>query len=160
MDEKIFRNIMGKFATGVTVVATENKGKVYGMTANAFMSVSLTPKLVTISINNDANILEEITESNIFSINFLSSEQQKLSDIFANRVNNDCDIIFEKLDGIPTLPGAMAQIACVLATKYVVGDHTLLIGEVTDVYNNMDESTPLIFYEGTYHSLKEKLMEK
>ena|SRR5699024_141702 len=160
MDDKIFRSIMGKFATGVTVVATENKGKNYGMTANAFMSVSLTPKLVTISINNDANILEKIFESNIFSINFLSSEQQKLSDIFANRIYNDCDIVFERLDGIPTLPEAMAQIACVLATKYVVGDHTLLIGEVTDIYGNIDETTPLIFYEGTYHSLKENSMEK
>jgi len=160
MDEKIYRNMMGKFATGVTVVATENKGKIYGMTANAFMSVSLTPKLVTISINNDAKILENIIETSKFSINFLSSEQQELSEIFANRIHNDYNIVFERLDGIPTLPNAMAQIACILETKYVVGDHTLLVGEVTDVYSNMNENTPLIFYEGTYHSLKENSMKK
>lgn len=63
MDDRLFRNAMGKFATGVTVISTEHNGDIHGMTANAFMSISLNPKLVLISIGEKAKMLEKIQQS-------------------------------------------------------------------------------------------------
>ena len=75
-----FRTAMGKFATGVNVIATEVAGEgVHGMTANAFMSVSLDPKLVVISIGEKAKILNKIKESQMFTVNMLSEQQQDVS---------------------------------------------------------------------------------
>ena len=79
MDDRKFRNAMGNFATGVTVITTEGNGGIHGMTANAFMSVSLDPKLVVISIDARAKILDKIIESKQYAVNILSREQQDIS---------------------------------------------------------------------------------
>ena len=79
MDDRQFRTAMGKFATGITVIATEVEGDVHGMTANAFMSVSLDPKLVVISVREQGRILSKIQESKIFSVNILAEDQQEVS---------------------------------------------------------------------------------
>jgi len=158
MDEAQFRRAMGKFTTGVTVVATEDAGEVYGMTANAFMSVSLDPKLVTVSVGDKSRTLSKIVRSKIFSINVLSASQQELSRIFASCQKSEHRVDFDRLDQKPVLPGAIAQIACELVAEHVVGDHVLLIGEVTDIFTKEDD--PLIFYDGMYHSLKDKVMVK
>src|SRR5690625_5141154 len=105
MDEAQFRRAMGKFTTGVTVVATEDAGEVYGMTANAFMSVSLDPKLVTVSVGDKSRTLSKIVRSKIFSINVLSASQQELSRIFASRQKSEHRVAFDRLDQKPVLPG-------------------------------------------------------
>ena len=76
MDDRKFRNAMGKFASGVTVITTEADGEIHGMTANAFMSVSLNPKLVVISIGERANMLEKIQGSKKFAVNILAADQE------------------------------------------------------------------------------------
>lgn len=156
MDEEQFRRTMGKFTTGVTVIATEDEGEVYGMTANAFMSVSLDPTLVTVSIGNQSRTLNKIKSSKIFSISVLSASQQDLSKVFASRQKTERHVEFDQLDQKPVLPGAIAQIACELVAEHVVGDHVLLIGEVTDIFTQEDD--PLIFYDGTYYSLEDQVM--
>jgi flavin reductase (DIM6/NTAB) family NADH-FMN oxidoreductase RutF len=133
MDDRQFRNAMGKFATGVTVVVTEVAGDVHGMTANAFMSVSLNPKLVVISIAEKAQMLEKIKQSKSFSVNILAADQQELSMIFAGQSKNQHEIVFDRLEGIPVLPGAIAQIACEVSAEHVEGDHTLFIGRVVNI---------------------------
>ena len=75
MDDRFFRNAMGKFATGITVVSTEVDGEAHGMTANAFVSVSLTPKLVLVSIDKRARMLPLIQQSKKFAVSFLSADQ-------------------------------------------------------------------------------------
>src|SRR3954463_1392190 len=92
MDDRQFRTAMGKFATGVTVIATDVDGDVHGMTANAFMSVSLDPKLVVISIGEKARILEKIKQSKTFSVNILAADQQELSMIFAGQLKDQHDV--------------------------------------------------------------------
>jgi flavin reductase (DIM6/NTAB) family NADH-FMN oxidoreductase RutF len=154
MDERQFRNAMGKFATGVTVVATEVDGVVHGMTANAFMSVSLNPKLVVISIAEKAQMLGKIRQSNSFTVNILAANHQELSMIFAGQVKNHQEVVFERLDGKPVLPGAVAQIACEVSAEHIEGDHTLFIGKVTDIH--LEELEPLIYYSGRYRSLVEE----
>lgn len=153
MDDRLFRNAMGKFATGVTVVATEVDGKVHGMTANAFMSVSLNPKLVVISIAEKARMLEKIKLSNNFSVNILSVDQQEVSMIFAGQKKEHHDVDFERIAGVPVLAGALAQIACEVTAVHVEGDHTLFIGKVKDII--VEDSEPLIYFSGKYRNLGE-----
>ncbi|WP_160719895.1 flavin reductase family protein [Bacillus sp. USDA818B3_A] len=151
MDDRQFRNAMGKFATGVTVVATEVGGSVHGMTANAFMSVSLSPKLVVVSISERAQMLEKMNQSRKFSVNILSSSQQELSMIFAGQQKNQQEVKFDRLGDVPVLSGALAQIVCEVSAAHVEGDHTLFIGKVTDLH--MEDFEPLIYFSGKYRSL-------
>ncbi|SMQ64365.1 NADH-FMN oxidoreductase RutF, flavin reductase (DIM6/NTAB) family [Bacillus sp. OV166] len=155
MDDRQFRSAMGKFATGVTVIATEVEGDVHGMTANAFMSVSLDPKLIVISIGEKAKILNKIKESKIFTVNILAADQQELSMIFAGQLKEHKEVVFDRLDGKPVLSGAVAQVACEVSAEHVEGDHTLFIGKVTDIH--LEDTEPLIFYNGKYRSLVEVL---
>jgi flavin reductase (DIM6/NTAB) family NADH-FMN oxidoreductase RutF len=154
MDDRLFRTAMEKFATGVTVIATDVEGDVHGMTANAFMSVSLSPKLVVISIGEKAKILEKIKQSQTFSVNILAADQQELSMIFAGQIKEPREVIFDRLDGKPVLAGAVAQIACEVSAEHVEGDHTLFIGKVTDI--KLEDAEPLLFYSGRYRTLLEE----
>ncbi|MEH7094558.1 flavin reductase family protein [Neobacillus vireti] len=154
MDDRHFRNAMGKFATGVTVVAVEVEGSVHGMTANAFMSVSLSPKLVVVSISERAQMLEKLNQSGKFSVNILSRSQQDLSMIFAGQQKNQQEVKFERLGEVPVLTGAVAQIACEVSAAHVEGDHTLFIGRVTDIH--IEELEPLIYFSGKYRALAEE----
>lgn len=152
MDDRLFRNAMGKFATGVTVITTEHDGQPHGMTANAFMSVSLSPKLVVISIAEKARCLTKIKESGKFGVNILAADQQELSAIFAGQKKDENGISFDELAGVPVLPGAIAQISCEVVSEYVEGDHTLFIGKVNDIV--LEEKDPLVFFTGQYRSLE------
>ncbi|MEH7158755.1 flavin reductase family protein [Neobacillus drentensis] len=151
MDDRKFRTAMGKFATGVTVITTEIAGEVHGMTANAFMSVSLDPKLVVISIGEKAQMLDKIKKSKKFAVNILSAEQQELSMIFAGQIKEQREISFERLDGLPVLSGAIAQVACEVVNVNIEGDHTLFIGKVIEI--ELNEKEPLMFFNGRYRSL-------
>ncbi len=152
MDDRQFRTAMGKFATGVTVITTEHDGEVHGMTANAFMSVSLDPKLIVISIKENARMLPKIQESKTFSVNILSDQQEKVSMRFAGQLKDESyEVAFEKLDNQPVIKDALAQITCELAAEHVEGDHTLFIGRVTDI--NLNEGNPLLFFNGRYSQI-------
>lgn len=157
MDDRKFRNAMGSFATGVTVIATETNDGAHGMTANAFMSQSLNPKLVVISLKDDAQMLKKINESGIFSVNILSENQQHLSKTFAGQIKSDTKFEFDELDGKPVIPGAVAQVACDVKSEYVEGDHTLFIGQVTDIH--LEDEEPLIFSKGKYRTLEKERVD-
>lgn len=148
MDDRTFRNAMGRFATGVTVITTQTKDDIHGMTANAFMSVSLTPKLITISVDNQANMLDKIKESKQFAVNILSDKQQDISMHFAGQTKEEREIEFGFIEGIPVIQEALVSVVCDLDTSYVVGDHTLFIGRVIDIKTT--EGDPLTFYCGRY----------
>lgn len=152
MDDRLFRDAMGKFATGVTVLTTENDGQPHGMTANGFMSVSLNPKLVVISIGHKSKFLEKVSVSKKFAVNILSEEQEHFSLHFAGKPGDE-PIQFETLQGIPVLNGVLAQIACEVVSSYVEGDHTLFIGRVLDL--KIEEKKPLLFFEGQYRKLNQ-----
>ncbi|WP_455675816.1 flavin reductase family protein [Pradoshia sp.] len=152
MDDRLFRNAMSKFATGVTVITTEHEGQAHGMTANAFMSVSLNPKLVVISIGERARCLNKIRESKVFAVNILAENQQDYSLIFAGQKKDDTIIQFDRLADIPVLSEALAQISCDVVSEYVEGDHTLFIGKVRDI--KLEDKEPLLFFAGQYRALQ------
>ncbi|WP_416825612.1 flavin reductase family protein [Ectobacillus polymachus] len=151
MDDRTFRSAMGKFATGVTVITTEVDGNVHGMTANAFMSVSLHPKLVVVSIGEKAHMLEKIKKSKKYAVNILSAQQQELSMIFAGQIKEEREVLFDTLNGQSVLKGALAQVTCDVIGEHVEGDHTLFIGKVTDIH--LEDHEPLLFFNGKYRSL-------
>ncbi|WP_042349561.1 flavin reductase family protein [Bacillus massiliigorillae] len=148
MDDRMFRNAMGMFATGVTVITTTTDNEVHGMTANAFMSVSLTPKLVLISIGEKAKMLSKIKESNKFVVNLLSDQQKEVSMQFAGQLKENIDVDFSWSNDLPLIKDSLASIVCDVYSYQVAGDHTLFIGEVKDLVLNDGE--PLTFYKGKY----------
>jgi len=152
VDDRKFRNAMGNFATGVTVITTEVAGDVHGMTANAFMSLSIEPKLVVISIGENAHMLEIIKTSQKYAVNILSENQQELSMNFAGQIKEEKEVSFDILGGQPVLNGALAQVTCEVVNEYVEGDHTLFIGKVTDIH--LEDLEPLVFFKGKYRSLQ------
>ena len=151
MDDRLFRDAMGKFATGVTVLLTENEGETHGMTANGFMSVSLDPKLVLISIGHKAKFLEKVSQSKKYTVNILAEDQEHYSRHFAGKPGEAVE--FETLAELPVLKGAIAQIACEVVSEHVEGDHTLFIGRVVDL--RLEDKNPLLFFSGKYRKLTE-----
>jgi flavin reductase (DIM6/NTAB) family NADH-FMN oxidoreductase RutF len=140
---------MGKFATGVTVLTTIHEGDIHGMKANAFMSVSLNPKVVVISIGHHARCLEKVTQSKRFVVNILAEDQQQVSKHFAGQPQGE--VQFAALDGLPVIEGAITQITCDVVSEYEEGDHTLFIGKVTNI--QLEEKDPLLFYTRQYYEL-------
>jgi flavin reductase (DIM6/NTAB) family NADH-FMN oxidoreductase RutF len=152
MDDRLFRDAMGKFATGVTVLLTENEGETHGMTANGFMSVSMDPKLVLISIGHKAKFLEKVSQSKKYTVNILAEDQEHYSRHFAGRPGEEA-VEFETLAEQPVLRGSIAQIACEVVSEHVEGDHTLFIGRVVDL--RIEDKEPLLFFSGKYRQLTE-----
>lgn len=148
MDDRTFRNAMGRFATGVTVITTKTADEIHGMTANAFMSVSLNPKLITVSVDNRAKMHHKIKESKRFAVNILSDRQQDISMHFAGQTNEDRAIDFGFMHEMPVIKGSLASVVCDLESSYAAGDHTLFIGKVMDI--EFAEGDPLLFYRGKY----------
>ncbi|GAF13024.1 nitrilotriacetate monooxygenase component B [Bacillus sp. JCM 19046] len=148
MDDRLFRTAMSKFATGVTVITTEVEGDVHGMTANAFMSVSLDPKLILISIGNKAKMKGFIERSGVFAVNLLSHAQENVSKQFAGQINDKTAAQFTEFAGLPVIDQALANIACDVYDSSVQGDHTLFIGKVRDIV--VTDADPLTFYSGKY----------
>ena len=142
---------MGKFATGVTVITTKLDREIHGMTANAFMSVSLNPPLVVISIGEKASMLQRIEESQTFAVNILAEDQQYLSQHFAGQRQEEREVPFTELEGYPVLDGTVAQIVCDVVSSYVEGDHTLYLGKVKAI--QLEEKNPLLFFSGKYNKL-------
>lgn len=157
MDDRTFRNAMGSFATGVTVIATEANGHSHGMTANAFMSQSLDPKLIVISLKKDAKMLQKIRQSGRFSVNVLAESQQDLSMIFAGQIESERAYEFSQLDGVPVIPGAVTQVVCNIKSEYSEGDHSLMIGQVTAIH--LEDKEPLIFSKGKYRILNHEKVD-
>ena len=152
IDGRTFRATMGQFATGVTVVSTSVAGQVHGMTANAFMSVSLDPPLIVISIGQRARMNDLLALGQGFGISVLGADQMPLSNHFAGRPGDEPQITWVWEEDVPLLAGAVASIAAEVVAAYPAGDHTLYVGEVS--YVRQQPGEPLIFHAGAYAQLE------
>ena len=145
-----FRDAMGQFATGVVVISTELNGEAHAMTANAFMSGSLEPPLVLVSVACSARACERIRSAGVFGISMLTLAQQVVSNHFAGKPSPDHRPAFERLDGLPVVAGAAVQLAADLRHDYPCGDHTLFVGQVRALRNSAERVSPLLFHGGRY----------
>lgn len=154
MDSKELRHIMGHFATGVTVVTTKDAaGSPFGLTANAFASLSLDPPLVLVCVDKAAQCYSCFAGSGHFAVNVLSDEQEEISRRFATKGVSKFDGIGWRASahGIALIEGAIGHIECKIVYSYEGGDHTIYVGEVLSAVSG--EGRPLLFYKGKYHRL-------
>ena len=147
------RQTLGMFATGVTVITTRAGDQVHGMTANAFMSVSLEPPLVLISVDRRTKMCNMLHEGQRFGVSVLASGQQDLSDRFAGRAGEGAgEPSFDIVHETPVVDGSAAQFVSKVEKSYWGGDHSLFLGRV--VFACYDESAqPLLFHGGQYGGL-------
>lgn len=149
-----FRRTLGMFATGVTVLSTRVGEQVHGMTANAFMSVSLRPPLVLVSIDRRAKLGAMLHEGTRFGVSVLEAKQTGLSDRFAGRVSEELpDATFEIVHETPLVEGALAHLVARVVRSYWGGDHSLFLGQVE--FARYGEGRPLLFHGGRYERLIE-----
>jgi len=161
VDVSTFRQAMGSFPTGVTVVTVaSDDGNIHGMTVNSFSSVSLDPMLVLICLKKTSRGLGLIERAGAFAVNVLSVGQHDVSRRFANRRRPAGPAMF---DGVPFEPGvtgcpvlvdATASFDCRLRQSHHAGDHLIVLGEVVALVHR-PQLEPLIFHAGTYRSLEQ-----
>jgi flavin reductase (DIM6/NTAB) family NADH-FMN oxidoreductase RutF len=147
-----FRQTLGRFASGVTVVTMVQDGEPHGITVSAFLSVSLEPPLVLVSIDKKAQSHGRIEKSERYGVSILSEGQQTLSNHFAGR-DPTVTPEFTDLDGFPVLKHALAQLVCKTVQKVDAGDHTLFIGEIEHLTWQEDKA-PLVYYHGKYQKIE------
>jgi flavin reductase (DIM6/NTAB) family NADH-FMN oxidoreductase RutF len=152
IDAKVLRATMGMFATGVTVVTYRLDGQPAGMTANAFMSVSLEPPLVLVSVRNSSRFNQWVEAGVRFGINFLAEDQRALSAHFGGRPQDDLELPFVEHDGTPLLEGSLVQLVARAVDVHPAGDHLLYIGELEYVRHGA-QRRPLVFYSGKYQQM-------
>ena len=143
-----FRRTLGMFATGVTVITTLVDEQIHGMTANAFMSVSLQPPLILISVDRRAKMNNLLGEGVRYGVSVLEERQSVLSDRFAGRVTDGPEPDFELVHDTPLVEGALAHLVARVVRSYWGGDHSLFLGRVE--YVRYGEGTPLLFHGGGY----------
>ena len=153
-DPELFREVFGRFATGVGVITGAGPAGAGGMTANAICSLSLDPLLALVCFENRARTLPIVREAGRFAVNVLSADQEDLAGVFASKLPEA-----EKLDGVehrfehgvPIIDGALAWAACELRELIAGGDHTIAIGEV--IAMGLGGGEPLLWYAGRYHAV-------
>jgi flavin reductase (DIM6/NTAB) family NADH-FMN oxidoreductase RutF len=152
IDSREFRNCCGRFATGITVVTTQVDNTVHGMTANGFMSVSLQPPLIAVSIAHHTRLHQFLSQSLRYGVSILDESQLAFSNHFAGRPDDTLQIPFILKAEMPLLENALAHLVARVVDMHAVGDHTVFIGEVE--YLNYRNGRPLLYYAGGYNHLK------
>ena len=149
--KKAFRNALGRFVTGVTVITTrDGQGRLHGLTANSFNSVSLDPPMVVWSLSRNAPSLPAFEGSDHYAINILGADQMELSQRFATPLEDKFEGVTWRagLGGAPVLAGCLAHFECRNLRCHDGGDHLLFLGGV-DAYEERD-GEPLLFVGGRY----------
>jgi 3-hydroxy-9,10-secoandrosta-1,3,5(10)-triene-9,17-dione monooxygenase reductase component len=151
IDGKRFRQALGTFTTGITIVTTvDEAGADVGMTANSFNSVSLDPPMVLWSIGRSSSNFDVFVKAPYFAVHVLAAEQEELATRFAMRgVDRFAGLLpLRGPGGIPLLDGCVARFQCRTAFRHESGDHVILVGEVLEL--DQGDCEPLVFKSGRY----------
>ena len=147
------RRTAGMFATGVTIITTRAGEQIHGMTANAFMSVSLAPPLILISVDRRTKMCGLLHEGSRYGVSVLASDQDALSDHFAGRAKPDApEPRFALIHDTPLVEGALAHYVAAVQKSYWDGDHSLFLGRVEYAAHDA-QARPLLFHGGRYEQL-------
>jgi flavin reductase (DIM6/NTAB) family NADH-FMN oxidoreductase RutF len=151
IDSSLFRRVMGRFASGVTVITAEWRGEVRGMTASAFMSGSLNPPLLLVSVAKRASMHAHLHAARSFAINILGAGQEEVANHFAGHALPAYAPAFVHVGRIPTLGGVTTVITVETVATHECGDHTLFVGHILTMAT--DDSAPLLYHAGKFGSL-------
>jgi flavin reductase (DIM6/NTAB) family NADH-FMN oxidoreductase RutF len=154
IDPSQFRQLLGRFATGVTILTTTTpEGRPLGMTANSLSSVSLHPPLISVCVDREAEMHDVILQAPEFVVNVLASPQEALARRFSDKHEDRFDGIGYHLspEGLILLDGSLAHLVCERHATHPAGDHTLVLGRV--VGGATSDGRPLLYYRGGYAAL-------
>jgi flavin reductase (DIM6/NTAB) family NADH-FMN oxidoreductase RutF len=156
IDPDSFRSVLGRFASGITVVTTlDAEHRDVGMTVSAFCSVSLCPPLVQICVDHAASLYAALVGNARYGVSILAAEQEALSRRFATAESTRR---FEGIgyrrgeSGVILLDDALAHLECRIVASHEVGDHTMFVGEVESA--SARSARPLLYYRGGYAQLE------
>jgi flavin reductase (DIM6/NTAB) family NADH-FMN oxidoreductase RutF len=154
-DPKAFREVLGLFATGVAVIATDIEGEVHAMTANAVSSLSLDPLLVLFCAAKRARFSQPLARAHGYSVNFLRHEQEALSTYFAGFWAEAAPpkYRFVATGGVPRLEGSLASLMCTKHAVFDGGDHWIVTLAVRGLHRGVEPLRPLLFYRGQYRRI-------
>ncbi|MEE9282277.1 MAG: flavin reductase family protein [Myxococcota bacterium] len=155
VDAETFRQALGSWATGVTIVTSQAGDLRHGMTVSAFNEVSLHPPLVLVCADKTSSTQGVIERSHAFSVSILADGQDELSNLFASKRQEavrfdglECEL---GVTGCPRIPGALAWLDCSVEQAIEAGDHIVYIGRVEDA--EVKEFGPLLHFRGKYGSI-------
>jgi flavin reductase (DIM6/NTAB) family NADH-FMN oxidoreductase RutF len=152
IDPRALRDCCGKFATVVTVVTTRTPEGDHGMTVSAFMSVSLEPPLISVSLDHRSKMLGRVEKSRRFAVNILSQDMRSHALHFAGRSDETLTDLFLELHGLPVLRDAAAIIVADVVQQVEAGDHVLFLGHVRHLDHDL-AAAPLLYHAGQFGSL-------
>jgi flavin reductase (DIM6/NTAB) family NADH-FMN oxidoreductase RutF len=152
IDPAALRTAMRRLASGVAVVTFRCNGEPAGMTVNSFLSVSLEPALVLVSVRKNSRFTEHVNAGQHYGVSILREEQQALSAHFGGRRDESLNVAFDHAGGIPLIAGSLAQLTAQVVDIHPAGDHLLYIAEVEHLQCG-PEAPPLVFYGGNYKQL-------
>ncbi|CAN5302436.1 hypothetical protein BH09ACT12_BH09ACT12_28950 [soil metagenome] len=149
-----FRDVLGRFASGITVVTTMSNGEPIGLTCQSFSSVSLNPPLVLFVPARSSRAWPRIQRSGRFCVNFLAADQQELSNTMASRGTDkfaDVDWSPSEATGSPVFADTLGYVDCTIHAVHEAGDHYIVIGRVQELVVG-DGAEPLLFFQGKYRT--------
>ncbi len=152
VDVNSYKDALSRFASGVTVVTVEEAGEVHGITVSAFISVSLTPPLILVSIDKRAKSHDVLARVGRFAVSVLGAGQEAVSNYYAGWRQPGQVVELARPDmGTPVVADALAWIDCSLHEAVDAGDHTLYLGHVQGLTTRDGE--PLIYFQSRYRAL-------
>ena len=153
LDGERFREVIGHFASGVTVVTARDGDRAHGTTASAVCSLSLEPPMLLVCMNRASATGAAIDRGGRFAVNILSAEQQAISRKFASSRLDKFDGVAHSISDLklPLIEGAIAHLECTTVSVHVEGDHTIFVGRVERA--RVDAGEPLLYFRGQYDRL-------
>lgn len=151
-----FREALGHYASGITVITSHIEGEPIGFTCQSFYSVSMSPPLVSFSVMAHSASYPRIRQAGRFAVNILSGDQVSISNQFARRGTDKWQGIEWQASplGNPLIAGTLHWLDCEIHAEHVAGDHLIVIGEVKGLNLQVAEATqPLLYFKGRYCSL-------
>lgn len=154
VDGALYRQVLGHFATGVTVITAVDDGEPVGMAANSFTSVSLDPPLVLFCAGKASSTWPRIDAAGAYAVNILAGDQEEVCRRFAAKDGDRFEGVgwSTAVTGSPILDGALAYLDCTIDARHDAGDHVLVVGRVVDLAVP-GEGAPLLFFRGGYADL-------
>ncbi|GAB2860354.1 hypothetical protein GCM10027026_07680 [Myroides odoratimimus subsp. xuanwuensis] len=148
-----FRDVLGRYASGVTVVTTVSGGEPVGMTCQSFTSVSLDPPLVAFLPMRTSRAFAAIRNAGKFCVNFLAADQIDISNAMASRAEDKFAGVSwaPSQTGSPLLEGIVGYVDCTVHAIHEAGDHYIVVGRVQDL-DVTDNNDPLLFFQGKYRT--------
>ena len=152
IDGNAFRQVLGHFATGVTVITAAGADGPVGLAVNSFTSVSLEPPLVAFCAANSSSTWPTIQSAGHFCVNIVAEDQQDVCRLFATKGADRFTSVGWRSSthsGAPILENVLAWIDCTIDAEHQAGDHVIVVGRVAEIGVERD-GKPLVFYKGGY----------